>query len=239
MAGINVEAMDYLSKYVLKPIQASNVREAMRCATLQALGSPSGAQYYGALTGRPLSKETMETLRHSTASLRASSYVYDGSQFVFLGDFIAEDDDGVTDKKTLAWLRTAARETMDQAFDVSLITNNALALRHGIAAVQHFFEEVLRSPLNPSTASQWTWADTLMVILIITTSALWERRLARIFDLAFLPTRAIASIARYVMRESYGKEQEPGKPTCDFDPLLTTTALAVLHASESLVLVAV
>jgi hypothetical protein len=246
--GINESGLKYLTQRVLNPIREANIHEASRATSLQCIGSPSGTQYLGAVVGQALSKHMMEVVKNSTAMLRGASDIFDGSQYVFLSDFIAAIDQGENDKKTLGWLRAAAGEKMDEPFDTLLIPDHKLVLNHGVPGLKNFFDNVLRPQLNPSTVDDWTWGDTAMVVIVITTCALWEERLTRLFEPVFLPKRALAAIADYVMcnnicstsnDESQQNHKDRSKspkmkPTCDFAPLLTLSALTILHASENI-----
>lgn len=262
--GIHKDGLHYLEDGALTTIRQADITEADRCVAFQCLGSPSGTQYMGAITGRALRKDVMEVLRMATSSLRASSTIYDDSQYVFLGDFLAEQDQGENDKRSLALLRRAAELPVTTPFARNLLLpNRPLLSEHGVPALKAFFEDVLYPQLNPETVGKWLWGDVAMVVIVVTTSALWERRLARIFDEGFLPKRAVAAIAKYVLatatqlspdelqaalrpvhkghkhvkqrRDYLGSPESRKKPTCDTDPLLTLTALTMLHSEGRIV----
>jgi len=235
--GPHRETMRYLNARVLGALRDANARDASRAVAAQCLSSPSGTQYVGAITGRLLSKAQLEALRTATAQLRASSALFDGSQYVFLGDFLAEFDHGATDAATLKLLRGAAGESIvSQPFDALLLADHPLLLNHGVPALKQFFADVLEAQLNPTFTAAWSWGDVAMVAIVITTSAVWERRLARIFDEHVLPKRVVAALARYVMDAAAGAGPRAAThvPTCDFAPLLTLTALGILHAAEKI-----
>lgn len=192
----------------------------------QAVGSPHALPLIATIVGVEASLRLDSKLKYLAQSVRGSSKAYDRSQFVFVGDQLACEDNGWNDKNTLDALRKGV--PLSVSLPIKSLSSreqlgsiSPLVDAHGLDRLQAFYDTILKGlPLVK------TWADVIMVVIIMYTSVYWEERLARLYPRLHLHS-IIEALAKFAM-DSYPVADHNDK-AFDPDPLLIHTSLKILR----------
>jgi hypothetical protein len=222
---------------VLKELDASFCSRAEKALAAVTLGAPMGTAYLSALYGRPLPSRIQSHLRQASDGLRSGTVIYHHCDILTLADYIAAARNGTDDIALAALLKDSYgghSVTAKSLADLVALKGNLLKGHpignQGVARIQMFLDDVIAPALHPSVLALWSWADVIMVALIVTTSILWEHRLARLYpdNDAFTPS-LLSKIGRHVMNAH--RITDPNKAIYDMDPLMTLTCLQLGFAT--------
>lgn len=228
----NVWWSDHLAN-VITEAEHSMANDEACSAIVLALGAPLGSAYVSALQGRVFPARLQEHLQHAGHGLRSSCVINNHCDVLTLADYIAAARNGKDDLIIYARLKKVFGGVSVATSSLVEVMGKSLG-RHPIASegverLETFFQKVIKPALHPAIIAHWTWADVIMVALIITTSILWEQRLVRLYpDNVFFTMRLLTSIGRHVMEAHH--VTDPDKSVYDIDPLMTYSALHLITA---------
>jgi hypothetical protein len=223
-----------------------------RVFMMEILGSPQAVEYYAAYTGQGLPSNVVHELSTLASALKRHSLnaapALKHTHYACIGDFIAYHRQGQDDVAAYEIFRRAAGASSPvsvpamQAFaGRPMVRYSALVQHRGLARLQRFFDVAIAPGLSDEAkTTQWTWADVLMIVLIISTSVHWEYRIVHLASksVAFprLTPRTVAALAAFMVKSLAQRQHEQSRKTHDqvlveVDANLTHVALTALYVA--------
>lgn len=196
------------------------------CAYYQAVGSPHALPLTASISDTESALKMAKKLEYLAKAVRGSPHAFDGSQFIYVGDLLALEDNGWIDKNTLDALRSGITVPVTQSIKTLLRpdhlgTISPLVDSAGLDSLQDFYDVVLKP-----VPFVKTWADVIMIAIIMYTSVYWEERLARLYPRTGLRV-AVEALAEFAM-DAYPVADHNVK-AFDPDPLLIYSSLRILR----------
>lgn len=204
-----------------------------------AIGASMGSSYLSALQGRPISERIFRQLGRAIVGLRSDCPIFHHGDILTLADYISAARANQDDIRV--------NEMLQKVYGDSMITKETLAdavskrgaslkkhpiVAEGISRIQSFAEKVIMPSLHPSILERWSWADVLIVAIIILTSILWERRLIALPNIESRFTMSLfVAIGRHIMNTHH--VNKPSFAIYDIDALMTLSTLRIIADADS------
>jgi ribosomal protein L12E/L44/L45/RPP1/RPP2 len=241
----------HFERHVVAPMGGSGGQSVFM---MQILGSPQASEYFAAYTGQALPSNILVELASLATALKRHSVMASPTlrftHYVSIGDFIAHHTQGREDELAYRMLRNSASSRpvsmpAQQAFaGTPVVVYSALVQHKSLARLQRFFDVAIAPGLSDEAkATQWTWADVLMIVLILSTSVHWEYRLDRLVkskhvQFPALTPSTIANLSAFMVRALVQRQHENvGKARdlvlVEVDANLTHVALTALYTASS------
>jgi hypothetical protein len=247
----------HFERHVVAPMGGARGLPVQRAFMMQILGSPQASEYFAAYTGQALPSNIMVELATLATALKRHSVIASpalrSTHYVSIGDFIAHYTQGHDDELAYTILRNGAAGASrsvsvpaQQAFaGTPVVVYSALVQHKSLARLQRFFDVALAPGLSDEAkVKEWTWADVLMIVLVLSTSVHWEYRLDRLVRskqvrfptltpsmIACLSTFMVRALAQ-LQHENVGKTRD--LVLVEVDANLTHLALTALYTASSI-----